>query len=336
MSAWNYSSLKTALRKLTVPDVWEMLGLPGIPKTSCRSPLRDNDRNASFSIYDGGRRWKDHGTGEAGDAVVFLAKHLGLSNGEACKRLIKMAGILPIPKTPEQRIAARFHNAEVEEIALAEEKALKRSQWPIFEIPTAIEIRTIAASRDLSEDSAEIAVQRGLLFCADSQEGRAWILSDSRRINAQARRLDGRPWKRINSKKAWTLPGSIANWPIGLIEAKSYPAIALVEGGPDLLAALHLAWCSSAIPKTLAKGKGLDLVANLAVVAILGAGIRIPQGALPYFAGKRIRVFQDDDTSRRCAAARWANQLATPGVNVDGFSFLHGIHAGGRRSRRRI
>jgi hypothetical protein len=71
------------------------------------------------------------------------------------------------------------------------------------------------------------------------------------------------------------------------------------------------------------------LVANLAVVAILGAGIRIPQGALPYFAGKRIRVFQDDDISGRCAAARWANQLATPGVNVDGFSFTGFTQADG-------
>jgi hypothetical protein len=34
---------------------------------------------------------------------------------------------------------------------------------------------------------------------------------------------------------------SVGAWPIGLREAEDFPAIALVEGSADLLAALHLA-----------------------------------------------------------------------------------------------
>jgi len=51
----DYSPLKAALEKLTISDVWQMLGLPGRPTPSCKSPFRD-EHNASFSIYAQGRR----------------------------------------------------------------------------------------------------------------------------------------------------------------------------------------------------------------------------------------------------------------------------------------
>ena len=314
------SPLETAKTRFPISVLWQILGLPGRTGKFCRSPFRyEDDHNPSFSIYDNDRRWKDHATGEGGDAAAFLAKHLGVSNEDGCKKLIEMAGIFPPPKAQSKQ-TSNCH-ADAEEKALAKEKAQKRSQWPTFEIPTTAEIRTIVVARDLSEECVVIAVERGLLFCADSPEGRAWILSDSRRINAQARRMDGQPWERLNGKRPWSLPGSIASWPVGLLEAKDYRAIALVEGAPDLIAAFHLAWCSSATPETLALGKGVDLVANLGVVAILGAGNWIPANALPHFAGKIVRIFEDDDTKGRDAAARWATQLTLAGAKVDGFSF---------------
>ena len=108
-------------------------------------------------------------------------------------------------------------------------------------------------------------------FAPTTAEGRAWIITDCRRMNAQARRLDGEGWEhRWRSQKAWTLPGSIGALPIGLYEALDFPNIALVEGGPDLLAAFHLAWCATSTPETLALGKGIDVVGKLGVVAMLG------------------------------------------------------------------
>ena len=69
-----------------------MLGLKGEPRPSCRSPLREDDRNASFSIYDGGHRWNDHGTGLGGDAADFCAAARNLSQAEGARKLIELAG----------------------------------------------------------------------------------------------------------------------------------------------------------------------------------------------------------------------------------------------------
>ena len=88
------SPLEAALDKLLIADVWRLLGLPGEPPErdkSVRSPFRD-DTHPSFSIFASGRRWKDHGTGEQGNAADFLAKARNLSNAEACRELIRLAG----------------------------------------------------------------------------------------------------------------------------------------------------------------------------------------------------------------------------------------------------
>jgi hypothetical protein len=79
LSADPNSPLKLALERLTIPELWHCLKLAGTPKRSCRSPFRDDDRSPSFSIYDSGRRWKGHGTGETGNAADFAAKACKLS-----------------------------------------------------------------------------------------------------------------------------------------------------------------------------------------------------------------------------------------------------------------
>ena len=89
-----------------------------------------------------------------------------------------------------------------------------------------------------------------------------------------------------------------------------------MEGGPDLLAALHLAWCA-----------GVE--GQVAPVAILGASNAIPDDALRYFAGKRVRIFQHDDAAGRDAGALWAAQLIAAGVDVDGYSFAELSRADG-------
>ena len=59
-----------------IHDAWEDLGLPGEPSESCRSPFRD-DLNPSFSVFDAGRKWRDHGTDEHGDVFDFVQKATG-------------------------------------------------------------------------------------------------------------------------------------------------------------------------------------------------------------------------------------------------------------------
>ena len=59
-------------------------------------------------------------------------------------------------------------------------------------------------------------------------------------------------------------------WPIGLLEAESYPAIALCEGGPDFLAAFGHAWASCVEDR-------------VAPVCMASVGNDIPADALPFF-----------------------------------------------------
>jgi hypothetical protein len=299
MSAACDSPLEVAKERLRIPALWAILSLPGKPGRSCRSPFRE-DRNPSFSIHDDDQRFYDHATGQGGDAVDFLAMALGISNGDASRKLIELAGV--IPRTPHFREARHTDGGD------EEGKARKRESWPTFDAPTDAEIKAIAELRGLSNEAVSLAAEAGLLWCANCDEGQAWIVTDSRRINAQARRMDGRPWERIGAKKAWTLPGSQAAWPVGLREALSFKAIALVEGGPDLLAAFHLAWCT-----------GVE--GRVAPLAMLGAGLSIPDDALRHFAGKQVRIFPHMDAHGKKAGERWAGQLQATGVAVDGYSF---------------
>ena len=144
----------------------------------------------------------------------------------------------------------------------------------------------------------------------------------SARVNAQARRMDGQKWEHIDAK-AWTLPGAWASWPIGISEAQPFPAIALCEGGPDLLAAHYLALWEQATHHTKRD-------AQCSPVALLGASQRIHPDALPMFAGKRVRIFGHNDEAGREAVECWARELATVGADADAFSFAGLLQAGGQ------
>jgi hypothetical protein len=65
----------------------------------------------------------------------------------------------------------------------------------------------------------------------------SWVITDSKREQAIRRRLDGLPWD--GGAKSKLLPGCSGKTQIGLAEALSCDGeIIVVEGGPDLLAAL--------------------------------------------------------------------------------------------------
>jgi DNA primase len=87
-----FDKLKIASIKdrLTIPVLWQILKLPGIPRKSCHSPFRE-DRRPSFSIYDNDRRWKDHSTGDGGDGIEFIAKAKGITQKEAFKLFLTIA-----------------------------------------------------------------------------------------------------------------------------------------------------------------------------------------------------------------------------------------------------
>jgi DNA primase (bacterial type) len=190
MTATCDSPLEVAKERLRIPALWVILALPGKPEGSCGSPFRE-DRNPSFAIFDHDRRFYDHGTGQGGDAMDFLAMALGISNGDASRKLIELAGV--IPQTPDFQREEKHGSGD--QMA---EKARKRKSWPTFDAPKSAEIKAIAELRGLSIEGVSLAAEAGLLWCVNCDEGRAWIVTDSRRLNAQARRMDCKAWAKQN------------------------------------------------------------------------------------------------------------------------------------------
>ena len=303
------SMLADAKARLNIFALWIHFNYPGKPSANCHSPFR-KDAKPSFSVNADGTLWNDFATGEAGDAIDFFQRASGLSQKDACKKFIELAGghCTPAPRAACPRPA----------------DAKPKPVFPDFRRGTADDFQPLASLRNIGREGIEWASERGLLCFAKLKDCPAWIITDAARLNAQARRMDGQCWNHLGGNpKAWTLPGSWASWPIGITEAKNFPAIALCEGGPDFISAHYLAlWEQSTYyPKR-------DV--SCAPVAMLGASQRIHADALPLFAGKRVRIFGHDDDAGRMAVERWAAQLASAGANVDAFSFAGLVQTDGK------
>ena len=277
-------ALERAKASITIADAWAALGLPGTPGKSCRSPFRE-ESNASFSIFDNGTRWKDFGSAESGDVVDFVGRARNCDARDAARWIIEKAGTAaPVQTKPEPRRTLKL---------------------PALDNGTFSEIRALQTARRLPLNAGiEKLIQAGTLQFATLQDGaaavRAWILTDSARRNAIARRMDAKPWQALaGTPKAKTLAGSEACWPIGAADIAEAGTVAIVEGAPDALAAAFAAFVEGT---------------PAAVVVMAGASLSIHPDGLPAFAGKRIRIFMDNDTAGRKAARRWAGELREAGA----------------------
>ncbi len=287
-------------KRISLQQAAVLLGidLPNKNSVKFRSPFRP-DQTPSCTVK--GDLFTDWSTGEHLDQISFFARAKRIPVSEAVRSLAEILRV--VGETPNRAPEQPWHDRS----SHFEEQSRKRAGWPPFHKPTSEEMRQIAELRGLSVEGISFAAERGFLNSTETREGRAWVISDASRRNAQARRLDGKPWEKVGAK-AWTMPGSEASWPVGLRDASAFPAIALCEGGPDLLAAMHLAWVADALDE-------------VAPVAMLGASHRIPPNALPLFARHKVRIFGHTDKAGQDAAERWAGQLVEAGSIVEGYFF---------------
>jgi hypothetical protein len=287
-----------AKERLSIPDLWELRNWPGKPGKSCKFP-DGTDARPSASVFASGSLLKCFRSGRVFDAPALLAEVEGLSLENACREFIALAGLSgadvatlpPLPPRPP-----------------ASEDKREKPKFPFIDTGSQADHEDLAMLRRVSPEAVRLAVERGLLFFADSHEGRAWIVTDSSRWLGIARRMDGRGWKCLRGAKARMIRGSWASWPIGCREAAEFPAVAIVEGGPDLLAVLHFAIEQGAADE-------------VAPICMASSGISFPGETLAHLTGKRGRIFFDADEAGGAAFERWAAQLKEAGASVDGFDF---------------
>ena len=291
-----------ARARFTVPVLWRLFNLRGDPGSPCCSPFRE-DRSPSFSIFDSGRRWRDHATAERGDAVDFLAKIKGVSNAEAYFELLRT-----VDRTGQK----------VEESPRPSAPPKKREALKLWGVGMSsdADLEKISAVRSIPIEGLRLAADRRLLFSyEDPYQGPSWLITDDSRRSASYRRIDGKRFYfrepedgKKEGPKSRNWKGSEANWPIGIAQASGFPAIALTEGGPDFLSAFALAYAGA-------------VESLVAPACMTGAGCRIHEDALPLFRGKRVRIFADADEPGQAALHRWTEQLQEVQAEVDGYSF---------------
>lgn len=296
-------TIEEAKERVRIHDLWPELGYEGKPGKTCRSPFRE-DRHPSFSVYDDGRKWKDHATDEGGDVIDFYAKAKGITNDEACREILKRAGGYQEPVRHERPKQAPAR----------------------LELPPAIPwdraiAQAVADSRGLSITSVEFAaLWLGILMFGTVKAHLSWILFDRSRRCAEARRVDGEFFPEDGKnpeRKVHTLYGSDKSCPIGLFPPafegpwlkQHVHKILLVEGGPDLLAACQIIAAQDV---------------NILPVAMLGAGLTIAAGALPYFKERQTVVVAQPGQVGRAAGERWRQQIKGAGGSVRLFALKCG------------
>lgn len=307
------SEIEAAKERIRLPELWKILALPGEPPArdgvKFASPLRP-DVHPSCSFYRGGRRMRDWTTGEDYDGIAFLSEAQGIKNAEAIRRFFEIANGRPVTVNPSPLIRPQPKTKATPKLS-----GLRKA--------TPYEVGRIAASRNVSIRTVETAQDLGTLRVGEVCGLLSWVILDESGLCAEGRRLNRKQYPAIDGakcslgeRKAHTLRGSQKNWPVGILAAEEYrkhvDTLALVEGGPDYLAALHF---------VLAQKR-----TGILPVAMLGRcqGLRgFHPDSLQYFRGMRVRIYPHNDPDRGSykSAAILAKQLQKLDCQLDCFVF---------------
>ena len=292
--------------RLGLRDAARMAGCNDLPERDgvkfC-SPIRP-DRNPSCTIK--GEVMTDWSEGKHFDAIALFAALTGRDNAEAIRELGDRLGLREAKAAPAPRPKPQPPpSPKIEPAADLIEKPITA---------TDADFEAVRATRLLPEGTGgmELAHTLGVLRFGTVCGFRCWIVTDTANRVAEARRLDGELFPQqgtLAPRKAHTLKGSKKSWPAGIApklppERLAATPFALVEGGPDLLAAFCVL---AAQPASLP---------DVQPVAMLGASQSIAADALPLFASRPGVVLAHGDDAGREAARRWARQLAAAGCRV--------------------
>ena len=128
--------LAEAKKRLSLSQIMAQFGFGDSAKKSACCPFHE-DSSASFSVYvgnDGEEHWNCFAGCGQGDAIDFLAKHRGLSNADACREFIQLAGVAqqsPAPKPPPSVPRQSFDWAACV-AALTPDHCRKLADWRVY------------------------------------------------------------------------------------------------------------------------------------------------------------------------------------------------------------
>jgi len=305
------SVLHSAKLRFTIWDVAHALSWPFIGRKTQQKAFWRGDRNPSLSIDKEGYKWYDHGTGKGGDQINLIAEVLKIDNKAACIEFLKLArGVSSNVILHKNKYRSKPQKKEV-------------SNLPPLAVPGDDVVANIRKIRELPSDiGVREAIDRKILWYAQSPlypdiRTPIWVMTDTFRVNAQARRLDGKNWSFANKPKSVVLTppnGKDINWPIGCGSLEDENLVILVEGEGDLLAAIELAFM---VTSKNAK--------NIGFCFLTGTSRSISERAVNRLKGRRVRIVPhaDTDLNRGAKAGeKWLNQLKTAGINAEIFSII--------------
>lgn len=293
----NRLTLPQLKRQCPLPTLMEHLQLGGHARPNCKSPFRRDDRGSwgIFQTHDGWR-FKDHGTGDNGDEITFLANLLNLDERQSFPQLL---GVY-------RAVAQQVDRSQSQLPASLPAKIAEPSAEPMFPPDrtgfgpgTEAQRKQLADLRGFSLEAVNWAVERGVLVVGEWQAHQCYGICDKSGRLVELRRLDGQRFPatvELPQRESHTLENSQPDWPVGLLEAGPAANILLVEGVPDFIAAHELILTG-------------NLKEQWAPVAMRSAAARIAPEVRPYFKGKRVLIFYRNDALSGRAAQAAFNQL---------------------------
>lgn len=286
---------------LRTREVCELLLPNGVEKDGawCVGNLTGDAGQSLHIQLDGPKAglWKDWADNSSkGNLFTLWREVRGLSGPETFAAIEQFLGTA----TPAPRVSPRIETRAPSETWLRIQATMRPGTEE--ELDALAELRGLPSTAGLL-----LATQANTLYFSpvfdDGEDHPSWIITDGARRNAQARRMDGQRWSK--GVKAKTIHGCEAKWPIGIHGLNGHD-IALVEGGPDFLAAWHCIASSGC-------------AARVQPVAMVGASIDFHPEALPEFRNKHLWIFEHKDEAGGTAIDRWrasANSAGARSIQV--------------------